>query len=278
MMSLVDDVAEKRESRNQDLTVLRHVGQDIRPAVKVEAVLDGVDTLLNGQKRASETLAVSSNQIPLAMRLIDDCRDLLTRHLRELRVLQLDRAGTGHHYLDEISSASNLLTNRLSHLIGSVRLPIHPGEVVATRRCGADDLPTREKSRAQQGTVSHGLAHLENAVIAGADITNRGDSHPESVASDRCDQVAPGPRQQRFGTLLDHDVRLLGQMGVHIYQARHQEPAFQIDYSSAGWGGGCCDVPVLDHEGRAIPDDAFSPVEEPGIDDCGHPRRWFWVR
>ncbi len=98
-----------------------------------EAVFDGVDPSLHGEPNSIQALGVGGDALPHPVGFVDDRPNLGRRHLGRLRILEHHGTGAGHHDLDVIGPAPQLLAHRLSHLVGSVGLLVHAAEDRAPR-------------------------------------------------------------------------------------------------------------------------------------------------
>ena len=127
------EVVEGRQGRDEDDAALGHPVEELGGAVERQAVLDGVDALLDRDPGAAEALRVGRHPEPHPVRLVDDGGDLLAGHLGRLRVLALHRAGAGGHDLDEVGAVADLLADGLAHLPRPVGLAVHRPEDAGRR-------------------------------------------------------------------------------------------------------------------------------------------------
>ena len=101
-----------------------HRIEQVGARVEVHDVLDRVDAGADRELSPGQSLGVRCGAVPLPVRFVDERRDLLGCQLRGIRVLQLHRAGTRAHHLDEVSALAQLLTDGAADVVDAVGLSI----------------------------------------------------------------------------------------------------------------------------------------------------------
>ena len=118
--------------------------------MQLETVLDRVDPLFDRKPCAVEPLAMGRDAEPHPVCLLDHGRDLGTRHLSRLGILERNRPRTRRHHLDEVGAAPDLLARRLAHLVRAVRLAVHVPEVRSARGGRGEDPAARQDARPRE--------------------------------------------------------------------------------------------------------------------------------
>ena len=116
------------------------------------AMLDHVDTELGATPDAGVEGRMGGQGQAVAMRLVDDRRQLL--------VGELERVVAGHD-LDEIGAAAHLLAHGAAHLVGAARLAAAPVGVPT----GLDDRLRRRPAAADPGKMPCATACLANRLV-----------------------------------------------------------------------------------------------------------------
>ena len=223
------DAVEARQRRHQHLTRRGHPLQQVGPLVEIDAVLDRVDPLEDRELGAGEPLRVRGGPVALAMRLLDERRDLLPRHLGRIGILQLDAARARRHHLDEVGAAAQLLADRAAHVVGTVGLTVHPGEPPPAGRRGGDDRAAGQQTRSAERAVAHRLACLEHDVVVGTDVADGRDPAAQRLTQVGREEVGARVGQQRLGARVG-----LGQLRpdvrVGVDQPGHQRAPVELDH------------------------------------------------